>query len=75
MRRGARTGASHHKENHSGIHLASLMLPDFTKETHYAKEFEETLAPSDPLFRFKEAVLRSGIAFDVGAIRYFPSAE
>lgn len=45
----------------------------FTKETHYAKEFAEPLAPFDPLFPLKEAVPLSGIAF--GVVRYFGSAE
>ena len=47
----------------------------FTKETHYAKEFAEPLAHSDPLFRFKEAIRPGGIGFDVGDVKYFASAE
>lgn len=45
------------------------------KETHYAKEFAEPLAPSDPLFRFKETARPGDIAFDGGDVRSFASTE
>jgi hypothetical protein len=55
--------------------LNLIGLPaNFTNETQNAKEFAEPLAPTDPLLRFKEAVPRGGIAFNVGVVRYFTSS-